>query len=842
MVITLSGHASLAAYQAALEQITFQTGGSNTSDRTITVTVNDGTDDSNISTATITVGLPNPAVEVTIVTPDGYDMHGLYGDIANASGQAPGATHDGTHFDAIDTGTGHTFHLVGSGFTYDGNGFTGGTISEIDILDTVTGFTLVTETGFAIDAVAMNNAVQALKNSSDPSQLSAILNQYSYNATGGDGFDTLPSFAKADSFDGGGGLNTVDYIHFPSAITANLADPSQNTGNAAGDTYTNVNSLIGTNFNDTLIGDGNNNALEGGAGADTLDGNGGAINFASYGHAGTGVTADLGHTGNNTGDAAGDVYIGINSLIGSQFVDTLIGDDNANYLRGNGGADHLFGNGGSDTADYRTSFSVNGQGLVVDLSNPAHNTGAAFGDTYDSIENIRGSSFNDILKGDSGANVLTGLEGADTFIYVSGADTVQDFDQSSGNFDHDEGDTIDLTGVAGIFTFEDVVSHATQDGDNTVLDFGSGDTLTLTGVTAANLVDSDFVINPENTEYLSWRHEINPYAALQGSATTWVIPNSDNLTSTVFIGTGFTYDPTTGLPTGGAITSMSLVDDLDHTVLQRMTGFTTTLGQLGTFVHNAETLRAQIAWTDVINTDHGQPLLFTANEIKFLNADGTFTDILGSGFVQHGPLQGTVTELQQLAADGTTVLDDLTGLNVSLAVGAAAFGPNEAGQQLYRLAGQGVNTLTGLHAQVGDTNFVYTNLDATAGNDTIVGEPFSEGNQNPVGTVNYTSAASAVYVDLVGGYATGGSGIDTLTNISSVSGSDFDDTLVGNDDTNSLIGQDGDDHLSGAGGDDYLQGGLGADELDGGSGTDTAFYTSYDQATEGVTADLSDLE
>ena len=105
--------------------------------------------------------------------------------------------------------------------------------------------------------------------SSNPAPLSAIFNQYAYNATGGDGNDVIPGFINADTFDGGAGLNTVDYVHYSQAITVNLADPSQNSGNAAGDTYTNVNTVIGTKYNDTLIGDGNVNALEGGAGADT---------------------------------------------------------------------------------------------------------------------------------------------------------------------------------------------------------------------------------------------------------------------------------------------------------------------------------------------------------------------------------------------------------------------------------------------------------------------------------------------------------------------------------------------------------------------------------------------
>src|SRR5205807_9679175 len=131
-----------------------------------------------------------------------------------------------------------------------------------------------------------------------------------------------------------------------------------------------------------------------------------------------------------------------------------------------------------------------GLGVVVDLSNTAHNTGEAFGDTYNSIENIRGSSFNDSLKGDAGANKLTGGLGADVFIYGTGggADTITDFS-------HSQADRIDLTGVNGIFSLADVNSHATQNGANTVIDFGGGDTLTLNGVTAANLVSTDFAFN-----------------------------------------------------------------------------------------------------------------------------------------------------------------------------------------------------------------------------------------------------------------------------------------------------------------------------------------------------------
>ena len=177
---------------------------------------------------------PPSVVITTIVTPNGYDMHGMYGDIAGSSGSAPGATHDATHFDAINAGTGHTFHLVGTGYPDGVDNITGGTVTEIDILNTANGAMLVTMTGFAIDAVALNNAVGALRQQrSEPAQ--RHLQPVFLRGDGRPGNDTLLSFANADMFDGGGGLNTVDYIHYGSGITADLADPSQNTGNAAGD-------------------------------------------------------------------------------------------------------------------------------------------------------------------------------------------------------------------------------------------------------------------------------------------------------------------------------------------------------------------------------------------------------------------------------------------------------------------------------------------------------------------------------------------------------------------------------------------------------------------------------
>ena len=148
----------------------------------------------------------------------------------------------------------------------------------------------------------------------------------------------------------------------------------------------------------------------------------------------------------------------------------LIGDANDNYLRGRGGGDTLDGGAGSDTADYLPM----GRRCAPTCSDSSTNTGDAFGDTYISIENLRGSSFNDTLKGDASGTTSSLAWAAPTnFIFSGGADTIADFDRSGGTFNHAEGDTIDLAG-SGVTTWAQLQSMISQVGANTLIDFGAG--------------------------------------------------------------------------------------------------------------------------------------------------------------------------------------------------------------------------------------------------------------------------------------------------------------------------------------------------------------------------------
>jgi Ca2+-binding RTX toxin-like protein len=130
-------------------------------------------------------------------------------------------------------------------------------------------------------------------------------------------------------------------------VVASLTSATANTGYAAGDTYSGIENLIGSNFNDTLTGDKFDNVLEGGAGADKLTGAAG-IDTASYAGAAGAVTADLSKSANNLGEALGDTYSAIENLTGSAFADRLTGTTGVNAIDGGDGDDTIIGLGGID--------------------------------------------------------------------------------------------------------------------------------------------------------------------------------------------------------------------------------------------------------------------------------------------------------------------------------------------------------------------------------------------------------------------------------------------------------------------------------------------------------------
>ena len=197
-----------------------------------------------------------------------------------------------------------------------------------------------------------------------------------------------------------------------------MTNTALNSGDAAGDSYANIQNLTGSAYNDTLIGDSGANTLTGGGGNDTLEGMGGAdildgsggSNTASYEHSSASVLASLADGKGYTGDAAGDIYINIQNLTGSAYDDTLIGNSGANIFNGGSGLDTV-------------SYTKAAAGVTASLSSGlVVHAGEAVGDVFIGIENLTGSDNNDILVGNGGVNVLTGGGGSDILEGMGGGD------------------------------------------------------------------------------------------------------------------------------------------------------------------------------------------------------------------------------------------------------------------------------------------------------------------------------------------------------------------------------------------------------------------------------------
>lgn len=161
--------------------------------------------------------------------------------------------------------------------------------------------------------------------------------------------------------------------------------------------------------------------------------------------------------------------------------DILSGSAGNDTLIGGTGADVLSGGAGIDTASYATSTT----GLTVRLDGTG-STGDALGDTFDSIENLIGSDYDDLLVGNSGANVLEGGNGNDTLIGGAGADVMfgQNGIDTVTYANSESGIGARLDGIVGwggaagdtIFQVENLIGSAYRD--------------TLVGSNAANVIDA----------------------------------------------------------------------------------------------------------------------------------------------------------------------------------------------------------------------------------------------------------------------------------------------------------------------------------------------------------------
>ncbi len=238
----------------------------------------------------------NPAGSITDIDTL-FDDILLFGDIMAISATQTTAINGADSLVVATSGGTFTGSIAGGDLVV-----TGGTITGFSLFSS--GSLVATSSNFNIDAVTFLNTVDqhALGNEAP---LTAILDNFSYNVTGGSGNDVFVGEIGDDTINGGNG-------------------------------------------NDTLSGSGGDDLLIGGAGAgaDVLDG-GAGNDTAGYTSSGAGVTVRLfdGSAGAG-GDAQGDTFTSIENLSGSAFD----GTNGVNVLRG-GGSDQIFGFDGNDILD-----------------------------------------------------------------------------------------------------------------------------------------------------------------------------------------------------------------------------------------------------------------------------------------------------------------------------------------------------------------------------------------------------------------------------------------------------------------------------------------------------------
>lgn len=243
--------------------------------------------------------------------------------------------------------------------------------------------------------------------------------------TGAAGDDVLEGMGGADTLDGGDGRDVASYADADAGVTASLADPSDNTGDAARDSYLGIEDLRGSAFTDTLTGDAGDNVIapgetssnsnddadrvDGGAGRDTISYDG----FASE------VIIDFRNLVVLGPNKVLALFTGIENARGTAFTDVIIGDAGADVIEGGGRSDSLDGGGGRDTLSYRHSSA----GVRVELTGADLGRGGdAEGDNFINFENLTGSDFADTLGGDTGNNRIEGRSGADGIDGMGGRD------------------------------------------------------------------------------------------------------------------------------------------------------------------------------------------------------------------------------------------------------------------------------------------------------------------------------------------------------------------------------------------------------------------------------------
>lgn len=596
--------------------------------------------------------------------------------------------------------------------------------------------------------------------------------------TGGDGDDTIEGGADGDILNGGAngmGGDTLSYASSGAGVYIDLdlnfaGDNVGGISDANGDTISNFENIIGSDYDDFLVGDGMVNTIHGGAGADFPQGFGGADQH--YGEAGNDTLAL-----NSDYDASGILFDGgadNDTLLFLDFAglgvdrrDDYIVDVEAlrffaagkivNDLQINGSQLATFTTVTRDALAEDVTINVTMDTPSLDLSGVAFTGFTEPGDKIvitgtGDAETITGSSINDIIEGGAGADILNGGAngaGGDTvsFANMSGASGVTvDMGVTTAQTVGGDGDTIsNFENIIGS-VFADTIAASSAGG--TIDGAGGDDTIILRGT--------------------------------GGTAPTAIHGGTDM--DTIQFGIGVTGSTSHDL-TMTSISSIEVLDFFDPGENQTQDVFllASQIGGMGISATAAVDFDPYCDTAETIHIDLGM-----------LNA----LDLSGWMFTQAA---GVVTNTNStIAITGTSTGDVIVGSNI-IDVINGGFGVDDIS------GGGGADTING--NQGNDT------INGGAGNDILYG-----GEGQGTDTIHGGDDDDTIY---------GGASADT------VSGDGGNDFVYGGGQADLVYGGSGMDTVDGGSGNDYVSGGSGNDMVYGGNGTDQLFGNKDDDLLVG---------